>query len=68
MKVTKTVKLEMTEEEKKAVKTVYRMLYNLEREDEKAVAEELEYDDLAPMRADLVLLYELGGGREIYLR
>jgi hypothetical protein len=62
MKVFRTVKLEMTEEEKKAVKTVYRMLYDLEWDDERAVANELDYDDLIPMRNDLVTLYELGGG------
>ena len=64
MKVLKTVKLLMTEEEKKAVKTVYRMLYNLEWDDEKAVADELDYSDLTPTRQDLVRLYELGGGDE----
>lgn len=68
MKVIKTVKIEMTEEEKKALKTVYRMLYNLEPEDENAVADEVGYDDLAPIRTDLVLLYELGGGHESDLR
>jgi hypothetical protein len=64
MKVTKTVKLEMTEEEKKALKTVYRMLYDLEWDDEKAVADELDYSDLASIRADIANLYELGGGSE----
>lgn len=62
MKVLKTVKLLMTEEEMKAVKTVYRMLYNLEWDDEKAVADELDYSDLEPTRQDLARLYELGGG------
>ena len=62
MKVIKTVKLEMTPEEKQALKTVFRMLYNLEWEDEKAVADELGYDDLEPIRTDLATLYELGGG------
>lgn len=64
MKVLKTVRLLMTEEEKKAVKTVYRMLNDLEWDDEKAVADELDYSNLMPTRADLVRLYELGGGRE----
>ena len=62
MKVHKTVKLEMTPEEKKAIKTVYRMLYDLEWEDERAVANELDYCDLEPIRSDLARLYELGGG------
>ena len=64
MKVIKTVKLDMSVDEIKAIKTVYRMLYNLEWDDEKAVADELDYSDLMPTRADLVRLYELGGGRE----
>lgn len=64
MKITKTVKLEMTEKEREAVKTVFRMLYDLEWEDEKVVADELGYDDLMIPRADLTRLYELGGGRE----
>lgn len=64
MKVNKTVKLEMTEEEMKAVKTVFRMLYDLEWEDEKAIADELEYEDLILTRNDIAKLYELGGGRE----
>jgi hypothetical protein len=54
----------MTEEEKKAVKTVYRMLYDLEWDEEKDLAYELDYSDLMPIRQDLVRLYELGGGRE----
>ena len=62
MKVYRTVKLEMTEEEKKAIKTVYRMLYALDCEDENAVAYELDYSDLEPTRTDLARLYELGGG------
>lgn len=68
MKVIKTVQLALTEEERKAIKTVYRMLYGLEYEEEKVVANELEYDDLAPIRTDLVLLYELGGGCESDLK
>lgn len=64
MKVLKTVKLEMTEEEREAVKTVFRMLYDLEWDDERAVADELDYSDLVPVRQDLARLYELGGGRE----
>ena len=63
MKVFKTVKLEMTEEEKKAIKTVYHML-DLEWEDESALANELDYSDLDPIRTDLANLYILGGGRE----
>ena len=62
MKVTKTVKFEMTNEEKEALEIVYRMLYDLEREDEKAVADELGYDDLMIPIADLARLYEIGGG------
>ena len=62
MKVNKTVKLDMSPEEKQALKTVFRMLYDLEWEDEKAVADELGYDDLEPIRTDLANLYELGGG------
>lgn len=62
MKVFKTVKLEMTPEECKAIKTVYRMLYDLVLEDEQAVANELNYNDLEPIRTDLAYLYELGGG------
>ena len=62
MKVFKTVELEMTPEEKQALKTVYRMLYDLVWEDEQALANELNYNDLEPIRADLANLYELGGG------
>ena len=62
MKVFKTVELEMTEEEKKAIKTVFRMLYDLVLEDEQALANELGYNDLEPIRTDLANLYELGGG------
>ena len=62
MKVIQTVKIEMTPEEKKALKTVYRMLYDLVLEDEQALANELNYNDLEPIRADLANLYELGGG------
>lgn len=62
MKVTRTVKLEMTEEEKKAIETVYRMLYDLDWDDEKAVANELGYCDLRPFIIDLATMYELGGG------
>lgn len=62
MKVTKTVKIEMTEEEKKALKIVRRMLYDLEEGEEKVVADKLGYDDLMPLRHDLANLYVLGGG------
>ena len=61
MKVYRTVKLEMTEEEKKAIKTVYRMLYALDCEDENAVAYELDYSDLRPVRTALATMYELSG-------
>ena len=61
MKVHKTVKLDMSPEEKKAIKTVYHML-DLEWEDDRAVANELGYSDLEPIRTDLAQLYELGGG------
>lgn len=62
MQVIKTVKLQMTHEEKQALRTVYNMLYNLEWADEKAVAEELGYESLEPIRNDIVNLFELGGG------
>lgn len=62
MKVNRTVKLEMTEEEKKAIKTVYRMLYDLVWEDEIVIANELNYSDLETIRTDLATLYKLGGG------
>lgn len=62
MKVNKTVRIEMTDKEKEALRIVYRMLYDLEWEDEKAVADELDYDDLEPIRTDLAKLYDLGGG------
>ena len=62
MKVFKTVKLEMTPEEMKAVKTVFKMLYDLGWDDERALANELDYADLEPIRTDLANLYELGGG------
>ena len=64
MKIERTVKLIMTEEEKKAIKTVFKMLYDLEWDEEKDLAYELDYSDLMPIRADLVRLYELGGGCE----
>jgi hypothetical protein len=54
----------MTDKEKEAVKTVYSMLYNLDWDDERALADELDYSDLMPIRADLARLYELSGGRE----
>ncbi len=62
MKVFKTVKIEMTEEEKKALKTIYRMLYDLDYDDENAVLDELNWDSLGPTRAVLYNLYKLGGG------
>lgn len=61
MKVTKTVKIEMTEKEKEALITVYRMLLDLEYEEETAVAEALCYRDLEPIRTDLAYLYEFCG-------
>lgn len=61
-KIIQTIKLEMTEKELDAIKTVYRMLYDLEWDDEKAVADELDYSDLLPVRGDIAKLYELGGG------
>lgn len=64
MKVIKTVKVEMTEEEKKAIKTIYRMLYDLDCEEENAILDELNWDSLGPTRAVLFNLYRLGGGRE----
>lgn len=67
MIVTKTVKLEMTEEEKKAIKTVFHMLYGLEYDEERSLAYELGYSDLTPIRADLVNLYELSGACEVDL-
>lgn len=68
MKVNKTVKLEMTDKEKEAIKFVYGMLYDLEWEEEKAIADELDYSDLEPTRTDLAKLYELAGGCEEDLR
>ena len=62
MKVTKTVTLDMSSNECIALKTVFKMLYDLEWEDERAVANELGYSDLEPIRTDLARLYELGGG------
>ena len=62
MKVFKTVKIEMTPEERKAIKTVYRMLDDLLLEDERAVGGELGYGDLEPIKTDLANLYELDGG------
>lgn len=64
MRVNKTIKLEMTEVEKGAVKIVYRMLNDLEWDDERALADELDYSDLEPIRMDLAKIYELGGGCE----
>jgi hypothetical protein len=64
MKVLKTIKIEMTEEEREAIKTIYRMLYVLEWDDERAVADELDCDDFGLTRAVLFNLYRLGGGRE----
>lgn len=63
-KIIQTIKLEMTEKELDAIKTVYRMLYDLEWDDEEAIANQLDYYDLAPVRTDLINLYKLGGGRE----
>lgn len=62
MKVIKTVKLEMTDKEEKALKTVFRMLYDLDYDDEISVASKLGYCDLRPLRTDLANLYALGGG------
>jgi len=62
MEVIKTIKLEMTEEEKKAIKTVCGMLYDLTWDEEKVVADELGCDDLILLRTELTSLYELGGG------
>ena len=64
MRVNKTVKLEMTEVEKGAVKIVYRMLNDLDWDDERALADELDYSDLEAIRTDLANIYELGGGCE----
>lgn len=64
MKVFKTVKLEMTDKETKALKTVYGMLCDLEWGEQRAVAYELGYSDLSPLRTDLATLYALGGGQE----
>ena len=62
MEVIKTVKLKMTVEEMKAIKTVFHMLYNLGEADERALANALDYSDLESVRIDLALLCELGGG------
>lgn len=64
MKVNKTVKLELTDKEREAIKTVYGMLCDLEWDEERAVADELGYCDLRPLRVDLATLYTLSGGRE----
>lgn len=61
MRVTKTVKLTMTEVEKGAVKIVYRMLNDLERDEERTLANELDWEDLEPLKYDLCHLYELSG-------
>ena len=62
MRVEKIVKLIMTEEEREALRTVFKMLYDLDYDNERAVANELGYSDLEPIRTDLAQLYELGGG------
>lgn len=62
MRVAKTIKLEMTEVEKKGIQIVYHMLNDLEWDEEKVLADELGYDDLIATRNDLARLYELGGG------
>ena len=64
MKVNKTVKLEMTDKEREAIRTVYGMLYDLEWDEERAVADELGYCDLRPLRVDLATMYTLGGGND----
>ena len=53
MKVNKTVKLEMTDKERKALKIVDNMLTNLSWEEECAIAEKLGYG-LKPIRHDLM--------------
>lgn len=62
MDVFKTIKLKMTEVEKGAAKIVHGMLYDLEWEDERAIADELDLCNLDEIRTNLAKMYELGGG------
>ena len=61
MKITKIVKLEMSREEKEALKTVYRMLDDLDLNEERIVADELDYSNLEQVKYDLACLYNLSG-------
>ena len=67
MKITKTVKLEMSQVEKQALKTVYRMLNNLDWNEERIVANELDYSNLEQVKNDLACLYRLSGESEMDL-
>lgn len=66
MEICKTVKLKLTEEEAKAIRTLYNMLNEVDREEECILADELDYCDLTPIKNDLERLWELGG-RDIIL-
>lgn len=63
MEILNTIKLKMTQEEKDTLKSTYRMLANLDGEDEWAIAYELGYDDLSQIKEFLIGLYELSGER-----
>lgn len=68
MKIVQTLKLEMTNEEKKAIETLYRMFHNLDWDEERIVADELGYCNLESIKTDLTTLYELSGEDESNLR
>jgi hypothetical protein len=61
MEVYKTVKIKLTEEETKAIKTLYNALNELDYEEENALANELDYSDLTPIKTDLENLWVLCG-------
>ena len=66
MEIYKTIKLKLTEEEAKAIKTLYDMLNELEYEEEDILANELDYNNLTSIKGDLERLWELSG-RDIIL-
>ena len=65
MEIYKTIKLKLTEEEAKAIQTLYDMLNELEHEEEGILADELDYSDLTSIKGDLERLWELSG-RDVY--
>ena len=65
MEIYKTIKLKLTEEEAKAIQTLYDMLNELEHEKEDILADELDYSDLTSIKGDLERLWELSG-RDVY--